>query len=470
MKNSIGVRLMGQKKSSKKSSKPTEAPSCKQQGKSTNTRQEKILESKRRFVNNTGYQIRTLSNAIIGFCDLLSQENLEQAQKEYVTEIYQASQGLVSLVNNVLDMSRMEIGELIVEKTDCPLGWLLDEIELMVRPSAESKGLVFEILRLTELPANIKTDPARIRQCLVNLVGNAVKYTEQGKVQIEVSLKEDGEGPFVRFDVIDNGVGIEPKRQKTIFEPYAEVEDANESILTSLDLGLTVTSGLAMTNYLVKRLGGSITITSNVGEGSAFSVLIPAGVDVTSGPRLDERYSISETDDDIELPLQQQCSGDVLLVEDEPSNRTVITLLLETIGMQVSVAENGLEAIEKATNEDFDLIFMDIKMPKMNGDEATKILREKGITKPIIALSAGALSDIGDDEIKKVFDAFLAKPVDSRKLYNTICNYIPNVNAIEPGGVTEEPSEGVVEYSDDENIAVELTDDNEPIWVKGENK
>ena len=432
-------------------------------------RKEKALQSKKRFIDNMAYQIRTLSNAIIGFCDLLNQENLKDTQKEYVSEIYQASQGLVSLVNNVLDMTRIEIGQLEVEKMDCPLRWLIEEVEMLIRPSVESKGLDFKIEKSDDLPANIQTDPTRIRQCLLNLAGNAVKYTERGYVQINVSMADIEGEYFVRFDVIDSGIGIEPERQKNIFEPHTEVEEANDSILTSLDLGLTVTSGLSMTNYIAKLLGGTLSVTSNVDIGSTFTLLIPAGVDIALEPKLEERYSTSDADNEFAPALSQQCSGDILLVEDEPSNRTVITLLLETIGMHVTAAENGLEAVEKATKEHFDLIFMDVKMPKMNGDEAAKILREKGVTIPIIALSAGAVSDIGDKKVKTVFDSFLAKPVDSRKLYNTICNYLPNIGTVKSRGEMEETLEDVIDFSDGLHAAVELTEDNEPIWVKKKN-
>jgi CheY-like chemotaxis protein/nitrogen-specific signal transduction histidine kinase len=431
---------------------------------------EKALQSKKRFTENIAHQIRTLSNAIVGFCDLLNQENLADSQKEYVTEIYQASQGLVSLVNNVLDMSRIETGQILLEKTDCPLAWLLDEIEILIRPSAEAKGLDFRMVKAPDLPANIQTDPARIRQCLINLAGNAVKYTEHGSVQLKVSIEHFNEIPFVRFDIIDSGVGISPDIQKQIFEPYAELQNANESILTSLDLGLMITNPLAMTNYLVKLLGGSISVTSEVGVGSVFTILIPAGVDVTAGPRLEERYGDSEEDNQTQAHMHKQCSGNVLLVEDEPSNRTVITLLLETIGMRVTVAENGLEAVDKAAKETFDIIFMDIKMPKMNGDEAAKILRQKGVAAPIIALSAGTPADVADDDINKTFDSFLAKPVDSRKLHNTICNYLPHIETLKSQDKAREPSEVMIDFSDDEPSAIELKDDNEKIWAKSKKK
>lgn len=460
---------MGPKKTKRKLKESASSVGSLKGTEQSRDRKEKALQSKKRFIDNMAYRIRTLSNAIIGFCDLLNQENLKESQKEYVTEIYQASQGLVSLVNNVLDMTRIETGQLEVEKTDCPLRWLIEEIEMLIRPSVEGKGLDFKIEKSDELPANIQTDPARIRQCLLNLAGNAVKYTERGYVEINVSVADIEGEYFVRFDVIDSGIGIEPDRQKKIFESYAEAEEANESILTSLDLGLTVTSGLSMTNYLVKLLGGSLSVTSSVDVGSTFTLLIPAGVDIALEPRLEERYSASETDNEFDAALPQQCSGDILLVEDEPSNRTVITLLLETIGMHVTVAENGLEAVEKATKEPFDIIFMDIKMPEMNGDEAAKILREQGVTRPIIALSAGAVSDIGDDKVKEVFDSFLAKPVDSRKLYNTICNYLPNIGAMKSQGEVEGASDGVIDFSDNVHAAVELTEDNEPIWVKKKN-
>ena len=348
---------MGPKKTKRKLKKSASSNGNSKTMEQSRDRKEKALQSKKRFIDNMAYQIRTLSNAIIGFCDLLNQENLKNAQKEYVSEIYQASQGLVSLVNNVLDMTRIEIGQLEVEKMDCPLRWLIEEVEMLIRPSVESKGLDFKIEKSDDLPANIQTDPTRIRQCLLNLAGNAVKYTERGYVQINVSMADIEGKYFVRFDVIDSGIGIEPERQKNIFEPHTEVEEANDSILTSLDLGLTVTSGLSMTNYIVKLLGGTLSVTSSVDIGSTFTLLIPAGVDIALEPKLEERYSASETDNEFDAALSQQCSRDILLVEDEPSNRTVITLLLETIGMHVTVAENGLEAVEKATKEHFDLIF-----------------------------------------------------------------------------------------------------------------
>lgn len=461
---------MGSKRSNKTLKETASSIVGQNAPKQSKERKQRALQSKKRFIDNMAYQIRTLSNAIVGFCDLLSQEKITESQKEYVTEIYQASQGLVSLVNNMLDMSRIETGQILLDKTECSLAWLLEEIELLIRPSAECKGLDFKMLKAPDLPANIQTDPARLRQCLINLAGNAVKYTEQGGVKLKLSVEEFNGSPFVRFDIIDTGVGISHDIQKQIFEPYAEVKNANECILTSLDLGLMITSGLAMTNYLVKLLGGSISVKSKLGEGSVFTMLIPAGVDVAAGPRLEERYSSSEADNEPQPDMQKHCSGDVLLVEDEPSNRTVITLLLENLGMRVTVAENGIQAVEKATNEPFDIIFMDIKMPEMNGDEAAKILRQNGVTKPIIALSAGTPSDIADGDIKKIFDSFLAKPVDSRKLHNTICNYLPNIGTLKSESRIKEPSETVIDFSDDGNAAVELTDDNEPIWVKSKKR
>ena len=167
---------MGPKKTKRKLKESASSVSNPRGTEQSRERNEKALQSKKRFIDNMAYRIRTLSNAIIGFCDLLNQENLKESQKEYVTEIYQASQGLVSLVNNVLDMTRIETGQLEVEKTDCPLRWLIEEVEMLIRPSVEGKGLYFKIEKSDDLPANIQTDPARIRQCLLNLAGNAVKY------------------------------------------------------------------------------------------------------------------------------------------------------------------------------------------------------------------------------------------------------------------------------------------------------
>ena len=386
---------------------------------------------KGRFIADMTFQIRTLSNAIIGFSDLLRYEELTESQREYVNEIYNAGQGVASIVDDVLEFSKIESGQLNVNNIDCPLGELFDKIDSLVRPCASEKDLEFGIFQRADLPANIRTDPERLSQCLINLTSNAIKFTKAGYVHLDVSLDpapaaEAGDGkPFVRFDVVDSGSGIPIDKQAIIFEPFAQIKDENGAVFISSGLGLTITSRLA------ELLGGKVSVTSKPNEGSTFSLVIPAGVDIESEPLLEQReplVSVSEESDSLD---RRQCAGHILLAEDQPSNRTVMTLLLEAMGMRVSVAEDGIQAVQKALSEPFDLILMDIQMPKMNGFEALKTLRDKKIEIPIIALSAASPSDgDADNRMLTEFDCFLVKPVDSRKLYEAVSKYLPVVHAL----------------------------------------
>ncbi|MHC4389437.1 MAG: ATP-binding protein, partial [Planctomycetota bacterium] len=327
-----------------------------------------------RFIANMAFQIRTLSHAIIGFCELLRYEKLTDSQTDYVNEICRAGQSVVSLVDNVLELSKIECGQLNVDEIICSFSELFEKIDSLVRPCAEAKGLEFEIFQCTDLPVNICTDPVRLCQCVTSLASNAVKFTDKGYVHLKISL-EDHEGKsFIRFDVVDSGVGIPIDKQRVIFEPFTQIKDANECEFTSPGLGLTITS------YLVKILGGKISVTSKPGEGSVFSLIIPAGVDVASEPLLERREPLVAAHEESDARYRRQFVGHVLLAEDQPSNRTVMSLLLEAMGMRVSVAEDGVQAVDKAVAESFDLILMDIKMPKMNGYEARKRLKKEGVT------------------------------------------------------------------------------------------
>lgn len=419
----------------------------------TKKQKEPLIQPKSQFIAKVAFQIRTLSNAIIGFSDLLRYEEMPDFQAEYINEIYNAGKGVVSLVNDVLELSKIESGQVSINTINCSLGELLDRIDLLARPSANEKGLEFEILRGTDLPANIRTDPERLRQCLINLTNNAIKFTKAGYVHLKVSIEDCDGKPCVRFDVVDSGPGIPIDRQEIIFAPFAQIKDANGGISISSGLGLTIT------RHLVRLLGGEISVASKPGKGSVFSLVIPAGVDIEHEPSLEWREPLAflTEEEETEAIEHRQCVGHILLVEDEPSNRTVITLLLETMGVRVSVAEDGLQAVEKATAEQFDLILMDIKMPKMNGYEAKQTLREKGLATPIIALTAASPSDDEPDSHKLAdFNCFLVKPVDSRQLYEVISKYLPVVRKLDSSDESGASSAALGDLPDDGQVEPEI--------------
>ncbi len=378
-----------------------------------------IIEWKSSFMDNMAYQIRTLSNAVIGFSDLLLQEELDGIQSEYAREIFNSGQSLASLVNDMLDISKIESGQLEMGSTSCSMSWLLDEVDLMIRPLSSNKGLEFRIFRATDLPANIRSDPARLRQCLVNLAGNAVKFTRQGRVHLEVSVDTYQDNSYIRFDIIDSGIGVAEERLDTIFYHHGEFDRASESILSSLDQGLAIHSGLAVVNQLAILLGGGLGVVSEEGIGSVFTLVTPAGLDIALEASSLDRGIHPQPGTVDQDNLAGKFAGRVLLVDDNRTNQTVVSLLLQAMGFEITVACDGLEAIEKAGEGEFDLVLMDVKMPNMDGCEATKLLRQNGLVVPVIGISAA------NEPQEYVFDDFIVKPVDSDGLFRVISKHLP---------------------------------------------
>lgn len=413
------------------------------------------LESKSRLIDNMAYQIRTLSNAIIGFSDLLNAENLPKGFKEYVDEIHQAGKALSVLVNDVLDLAKLDTGNLVVSKTYCDIAENLEDLYEKIAPTAMQKKIEFSIVADSTVPSRIFTDSERLTKCMSNLVTNAIKYTARGFVRISVSLQNRQDLPWIRFDIQDSGEGIDSDKLTSIFEMVVNKEVANRRVLSSLDMGLSITSSLPIIKRLVDALGGHLEAVSQPGQGSTFSLLLPAGVDITAEKPLDlskVRWNRKQSSQAKPSPRKSAASGNspkVLLVEDQESNRTVLTLLLETLGLTVHTAEDGVQAVEQAMNTDFDLILMDLMLPNMNGYEATGILRQNKITIPIIALSAGVMNEEDSKQIKDNFNALLTKPVDSKKLQQTLGKFLPQLNSDTTAGQTETNTDDgfVIEYS-----------------------
>jgi CheY-like chemotaxis protein/HPt (histidine-containing phosphotransfer) domain-containing protein/anti-sigma regulatory factor (Ser/Thr protein kinase) len=365
------------------------------------------------------HEIRTPMNAIIGFSDLLAEEDLTDEQRECANTVRESGDNLLRLINDILDFSKIEAGQLDIEIIDCSLGQLLSSVESLIGPKTREKGIDFAVIKGNDLPAQIRTDPTRVRQCLINLANNAIKFTEQGQVRIEVSLRDVGDEPCVRFDMKDTGIGIPKDRQEAIFESFTQADGSTTRKFGGTGLGLTITKQLA------ELLGGELTVTSELGKGSVFSLTIPAGVDVINQPSLHKADDTIQLVKEKDMIKRREFSGRVLVAEDSKTNQKLIRWLLEGLGLQVTIAADGKGAVEKALTEPFGLIFMDIQMPQMNGYEATEALRKKGLTKPIVALTAHAMK--GDD--KKCLDAgcddYLTKPIDREKLVQVLSKHLP---------------------------------------------
>lgn len=376
--------------------------------------------AKSQFLANMSHEIRTPMNAIIGFSDLLADEDLTDTQRQFVTTIMDSGKTLLALIDDILDLSRIEAHELNVETVECSLEEMLNIIESMFRPAATEKGIKFEILQCSTVPSHIRTDPTRLRQCLINLVSNAVKFTEQGHVYVNVSLDEVDDRSFVRFDVEDTGIGIESEKQELIFESFTQADGSTTRKYGGTGLGL------AITKRLTQLLNGHITVASRMGKGSVFTLLIPMEYDPAGS--LMNRYEIVDVINQPNNADHVNLVGHVLVAEDEYANQMLIKILLEKEGLRVTVAQDGKIAVEQALAQPFDMILMDIQMPVVNGFEATKTLREKNISVPIIALTAHTMRGDRDRCIDAGCDDYISKPVDPAQLRKTLIKYLPTAD------------------------------------------
>ncbi len=375
--------------------------------------------AKSQFLANMSHEIRTPMNAIVGFSDMLAEEGLTKEQNENATIIRESAAHLVNLINDILDFSKIEAGQLDVEKTDCSLRTLLNSLESMMLPMANEKSLDFQTMANNDVPAQIHSDPYRLHQCLVNLTNNALKFTDQGHVYLRVSLHEDNGSHFVRFDVEDTGIGIPENRHEAVFESFTQADGSTTRKYGGTGLGL------AVTKQLVDLLGGELTLTSEPGKGSVFSLTIPTGADITGQPLLDRDKSRHQEMSKSEQIDRTVFSGSVLVAEDVEGNQKLMALMLSKLGVDVIIAEDGSKAVQKALSQSFDLILMDMQMPHMNGYEATRTLRKQGYRTPIVALTANAMK--GDEQVclEAGCDGYLTKPIDHRELTRIIGKYLP---------------------------------------------
>jgi signal transduction histidine kinase/HPt (histidine-containing phosphotransfer) domain-containing protein len=379
--------------------------------------------AKNHFLANVSHEIRTPMNGIIGFADLLAEEELTTEQRESVVIIRKCAHDLLKVISDVLDISKVEAGRFDIETINCSLGELLHSVALLTGTKAEERGLDFSIIPAAqELPARIVTDPACLRQCLLNLVGNALKFTEEGHIHLRVSLRPINEQSFICFAVEDTGIGIGPDQQRAIFESFTQADGSNTRKYGGMGLGLTITRQLA------ELLGGELTVTSEIGQGSIFTLTIPAGLDITQEQSLDMDSLPEQSNQNSDSLAQTRFSGHILVAEDVDTNQKVIKRLLEKKGVTVTIVKNGQEAVTAVLAQSFDLILMDIQMPIMNGYEATRTLREKEITTPIVALTANAMK--GDDQkcLNAGCDDYLSKPINNGKLAHVLEEYLSPVN------------------------------------------
>src|SRR5512132_1004449 len=373
---------------------------------------ETASQTKSDFLASMSHEIRTPMNAIIGIADLLAKTPLSPEQDKYVQIVRRAGDNLLNLINDILDLSKVEATQLELERTRFSLNDLLEKVREMVAVRAQEKGLALVCEIASKVPTDLVGDPTRLRQVLLNLLGNAIKFTESGEVALRVTPDLDSSVPgALRFTISDSGIGIPGEKLGAVFERFTQADSSTTRRYGGSGLGLTISK------RLVELMGGCISVESSVGKGSVFSFTVPleiwtgatwrAAVPVGAGP---------------ELPLP---ALHILLVEDSPDNRTITVAYLQDTPYRVEIAENGAVAYEKFTAGHYDLVLMDRQMPVMDGLTATRAIREWERTNhlpstPIIALTASAFK--GDQEkcMAAGCTAYLTKPIKQEVLLQAI--------------------------------------------------
>jgi signal transduction histidine kinase/CheY-like chemotaxis protein len=384
--------------------------------------------AKSEFLANMSHELRTPMNAIVGFSEILAEGQLPEEQRSYAKMIFSSSQALLELIQDLLDYSRIEAGKLEIETAEFSIGEMMSEIESIMRPFAIKKEVGFEILQCDLIPENLKTDRIRLRQCLVNLISNAIKFTESGHVFVNVMLEENDDNSWIRFDVEDTGIGIPTDKIELIFELFTQADGAMNRRYGGIGLGLAITKKLS------EMIGGKLSVASEEGAGSVFTIRMPASllVDDSDQSVWNKYEAIDELNeeliDDDSIVYRQKginmSNGKILVAEDNPSNQKLMTILLQKMGLDVTIAEDGQKAIDKCAEETFDLILMDMQMPNVNGYEATRQLRSQDLKTPIIAVTANAM--MGDEEkcLEAGCDGYISKPIDRVKLGEVINSHL----------------------------------------------
>ncbi len=357
------------------------------------------------FLANISHEIRTPLGVVQGFADLLYEEpDLDPKYRYWISIIRRNTRQLNSLIGDVLDITKIEADKLEIESLCFPLQeWLHDTITT-AEFKAREKGTEIEF-KVGDVPKMIKSDPTRLRQILLNLIGNAIKFTPEGKVRVDI----ESSGPHLQFTITDTGIGIAPEFQEHVFDPFMQADSSTQRMFGGTGLGLPISKRLAI------ALGGELKLVESApGRGSTFSFYIPIEPPISSE---EKKVTLRRATQ----PRSQRLSGiKVLLVEDSPDNQYLLNQMLSMEGAQVDIAASGPEGIKRALSGTYHVVLMDIQMPGMDGFQAVRELRDHGYKRPIAALTAHAIRTEMDKPELAGFDDYLTKPIDRPTLINTV--------------------------------------------------
>ncbi len=409
---------------------------------------EAASRAKSAFVANMSHEIRTPMTAILGYADLMTYPHQSSADRSMcVQTIRRNGQHLLSVINDILDVSKIEAGKMTVERIACSPAQIVADVCALMKVRAADKNLSFEARFLGPIPATITSDPTRLRQVLVNLIANAIKFTQTGGVKLLASMVEDSPRALsqLRFDVVDTGIGLSRSESESLFQPFAQADSSTTRKFGGTGLGLVISRRLA------EMLGGAIQVKSIERHGSTFTLLVDTGdltnVPMVENPVVADTVSAAQTGNE-----RVRLTGHVLVAEDGPDNRGLIEFYLKNAGIEVTLVENGRLAVEGAmarlqTGQPFDCILMDMQMPELDGYGAASLLRHRGYEGAIVALTAHAMEGDREKCLAAGCDDFAVKPLDPERLIQTLSKYLkfpvaPAIERIDPM-VIAPPPEGM---------------------------
>ncbi len=370
------------------------------------------VQAKENFLANMSHEIRTPLSGILGFTNLLHKRALDSTSAEFVASIQRSGENLMTIINDILDLSKIEAGMMRISPGIFSINGLINSVETLFLERSKEKGLVVSSHVDASIPDTLVGDATRLTQILVNLIGNAIKFTQHGNVRIEVYLKQRNESRLVvGFKIQDSGIGIEKEKLDTIFERFSQAEDSITRNYGGTGLGLSIAKNLVLLQH------GNIDVRSQIGQGTTFDFYIPYRIAEEQLPQ------VSALDSTL-LKDQVARSLRILVVDDNLMNQSLMKHILEQWNIDFDMASNGLEAIEQLKSKHFDLVLMDIQMPKMDGYAATQAIREtlnKNI--PIIAMTAHALAGEREKCLSRGMNEYLSKPVKEDELLALISHF-----------------------------------------------
>ena len=373
--------------------------------------------AKSEFLANMSHEIRTPMNAILGFTEVLRRGygDGEKDSKKHLETIYSSGKHLLELINDILDLSKVESGHLEIEKIDCAPQEVIADVVNVLAVRASEKGVFLDFKIEGAIPETILSDPSRLRQIVTNLVGNAIKFTDEGSVTVILKALLAEDEPKILINIIDTGIGIPEAKLSTIFDPFVQADSSVTRRFGGTGLGLAISRKFA------ESLGGNVSVTSESGKGSVFSVTIDPGS--LEGVRLLEPeealITVQETKTDSRINWDFP-DARILVVDDGVENRELVKLVLMELGLNVYTAVNGKEAVEKSFQAPFDIILMDVQMPVMDGFTAVKKMRERGLTCPVVALTAHAMKGFDKECLAAGYSGYLPKPIDIDQLIDML--------------------------------------------------